>query len=62
MSINYDEAFEKTGKHINLHAKCVESNAHHEFECTNYGTTKVNKPYRAKFNDQIQIVKMVPFS
>ena len=36
-----------------LMLKCVKLNAQDEFECTNYGITKVTKPYRAKLNDQI---------
>ena len=43
-----------------LMLKCVKLNAQDEFECTNYGITKVTKPYRAKLNDQI--AKKVTFS
>ena len=43
-----------------LNDKCVKLNAQNEFECTNYGITKVTKPCRAKLNDQI--AKMVTFS
>ena len=56
----------KTVKQINLHnyvilnAKSVKLNSQNEFECTNYGITKVTKPYRAKLNDQI--AKIVTFS
>ena len=42
-----------------LNVKCVKLNAQNEFECTNYGITKVTKPYRAKLNDQI--AKIVTF-
>ena len=43
-----------------MNAKCVKLNAQNEFECTNYGISKVTKPYRAKLNDQI--AKIVTFS